>query len=271
MLIVVSGASGFLGQEVCKVLLKNPDLEVIGLTRKLNTLNENPQIRYLEDCLGDSIEYVIPKSQSFILIHLAWEESRNYQSDIQFEQIEKHEKFLNQMVQAGCNRIIVSGTCFEYFEPNGRISENATLRANTKYAAAKIELHEKLIDLALKEKISLIWLRLFYMYGPNQNNQTLIGSLMESISESKEVFRVDSKNRVLDYSHVSELAEKICAISLKSNVQGTFNVASGHPTSVGELVNKVANSLGSKIRIHDRNTPSQNNFWADTSKYDSLF
>ena len=271
MLIVVTGATGFIGTQVCAELLRNSEARIIALTTKQKIEIENDRINYVKYKLGDPIDSFIPKDQVDILIHLAWEGLSDFDSDLHLNQIDKHEKFLISMIKSGCKQIVVSGTCFEYSEPSGEISETDTISASSKYGSAKIELHNRLLDLASKLEFNLVWLRLFYVYGETQSGRTLIGSLLNSIYNNEKIFRIECKNTSLDYSELSELAMKICAISLIPNLSGIFNVASGKPTRIGDLVEKIANRLGSDISIIEKTSEPSISFWANTSKYNSLF
>jgi hypothetical protein len=66
---------------------------------------------------------------------------------------------------------------------------------------------------------------------------------------------------------VSELAAKIVKLVTTSAFEGTINVASGVPTSIGKLTELIKIQANSEIRILERSDKPKLFFWADTSLF----
>ena len=82
MKILVTGATGFIGQHVIRCLLKRTDLEIIGTTRDLNKAKKidfYEKIKFIEIDLSMENRTVFHQLDSpDILIHLAWDNLPNY-------------------------------------------------------------------------------------------------------------------------------------------------------------------------------------------------
>lgn len=229
------------------------------------------RIQHYSYSLGNNLPIEFSNLKIERIIHLAWEGLPNYDSNIHLEQIQHHIKLLKQFAVLGCRHIYVAGTCFEYFKPQGCISERHQIESETKYGEAKIILRESLGSIVNELSVNLVWMRLFYIYGLKQRENTLIGGLLKAIQNNDPIFKVESKSTTLDFTEVSEIAGKIVRVVMNPEIQGDINIASGKPTTVGSLVREIAAEENSEIRIYEKSPRPVKCFWADTSKYESYF
>ena len=94
------------------------------------------------------------------------------------------------MIDQGLKQVLVTGTCFEYGMQNGCLTEEMpTLPANP-YALAKDILRKSLQLLQQQSSFILQWARLFYMYGPGQNPNSLLAQLERAIDNGESVFNM---------------------------------------------------------------------------------
>jgi len=73
------------------------------------------------------------------------------------------------MISNGLQRLSVTGTCFEYGNKNGSLSEDMETNPNIAYSLAKDTLRKFILELAKIFDFKFHWIRLFYMYGIGQS------------------------------------------------------------------------------------------------------
>jgi nucleoside-diphosphate-sugar epimerase len=87
------------------------------------------------------------------------------------------------------------------------------------------------------------WVRIFYLYGPFENEQRFVPSIVRSLLRNQEV-KVRNAEHIVDFLHVEDVAAAVWAIA-ESNLQGPVNIGSGRPTAlrdvatqIGDIVNR---------------------------------
>jgi nucleoside-diphosphate-sugar epimerase len=103
-------------------------------------------------------------------------------------------------------------------------------------------------QLAQSAEVELTWVRLFYQYGPMEDERRLIPSVICSLLRD-EVVKTTKGEQVLDFLHVEDIASAIWAVA-KSNLSGVVNVGSGQPVTVGQIALELGNLLGKPDLIH---------------------
>lgn len=270
MRIGVSGANGFIGKNVVKRLAEIENIEIIvfGRNGKKSMPEQIPNlVRW--DIFDEKFDYeLVPKVDKFV--HLAWSGIPHYDELEHLTQISSHAKLINEVMSKGCETLLTTGTCFEYDNPSGSVSENAPIAGNSSYSQAKIQLSGIVQSIAEKYTSQNIWARLFYVYGFDQPSHTLFGSFQKAVHENKSQFRISNGSTKLDYLEVGVLADILIKLLFAKSASGTFNVGSGSPVSLGTLVDSWKSDLNSQISILDSESQPIKNFWADVSKLQSV-
>lgn len=270
MRIGISGANGFIGRNVVKEIAQIEDVEitVFGRNEKIND-SQLFSNRVAWNIFDQNFDYdSVPKIDKFI--HLAWSGIPHYDQLEHLTQISNHAKLLKEIMAKGCETVLATGTCFEYDNPSGRVSETAPVAGDSSYAEAKIELSSIVQSIADEFKCQNIWARLFYVYGPGQPSNTLFGSFQKALHADQREFQLVNGSTELDYLEVEALSEILVKLLFADSASGTFNVGSGSPVSVGKLVNSWKCTSNSDISILDLAKQPTKNFWADTSKLRSV-
>ena len=79
-------------------------------------------------------------------------------------------------------------------------------------------------------------MRLFYMYGDEQPDNTLYSQLRQAVSRGDITFNMSGGEQLRDYLRVEEVAQQIVQLAIAQKNIGTINVCSGNPISVRKLV-----------------------------------
>ena len=246
--IIVSGATGFIGQHLIPILLKD-GYEVLALSRnqkKAESFHWFKDVKYISYDFHS--EQVLKGAEGFKgLIHLAWQDLPNYDSLIHIEKnLPYSYKFIKHLVKGGVNNVLIAGTCFEYGLKTGAISPSSITDPTTVYAVAKDALRKQLSLLSSKKGFNLQWARIFYMFGKGQNSNSIISQLDLAIKNKKKVFYMSGGEQLRDYLPVEKVAENLFHL-YKGNNNGIFNICSGKPTSIRNLVESYIEKKNSDI------------------------
>lgn len=278
MRILVTGASGFIGQHVVSMLLQHGH-KVIATGRSEEKVSDFPWYREVEfvsyDIQKPDNEIPQPFIQCDAVIHLAWQGVRDYDSLYHFEEnVLASYRFLKTLMEAGVGHLQVAGTCLEYGMQCGCLSEDMPAFPVNSYAMAKDTLRKFLQALQNARPYVLQWTRLFYMYGPGQNPNCLLAQLDRAIDKGETVFNMSGGEQLRDYLPIEEVARRLVVLIEHPEVQGIINCCNGTPTSVRQLVEKHIANRGSGIRLNLGYYPYPDYepmaFWGNSDKLDQL-
>lgn len=274
MKIAVTGSTGFIGRHVLAELAKYP-VEVVAITRQSSVeLPSSLQVRVvqldLRDASADSGDMI---GNPDVLIHLAWGGLPNYKSLHHFEEeLPKHYCFLRNLIKSGLKHLLVTGTCFEYGMQSGQLNERMATYPNNPYGFAKDALRAQLEYLKTVNPFSLIWGRLFYLYGDGQAENSLLPQLRRAVEHGDKIFNMSGGEQLRDYLPVTDVAKYIVSLALQGKDIGTVNICSGKPVSVRKLVEDwiVENDWQIKLNLGHYPYPDYEPmaFWGDRQKLD---
>ena len=246
--VIVSGATGFIGQHLIPILLKD-GYEVLAISRSQKRAESLPWFKDVKFVSYDfHSDQQITEVEGFRgLIHLAWQDLPNYDSSIHVKKnLPCSYRFIDSLLNKGVNQVLIAGTCFEYGLKSGAISSSSTTEPTTLYATAKDTLRKKLTSLSLNKDFNLQWARIFYMFGKGQNSNSIISQLDFAIKNKQKVFRMSGGEQLRDYLPVEKAAEKLFYL-YKSGNKGIFNICSGKPISIRNLVESYIEKKNSNI------------------------
>jgi nucleoside-diphosphate-sugar epimerase len=238
--VLVTGATGFIGRHVVPALL-NQGYRVDAVARdpeKLQHLSWHDKVRFSSCDIHDP-ELDLTKKLGIpdLLVHLAWPGLPHYQNSSHFEKtLPADFRFIEKMIRSGVRHILVTGTCFEYGLQEGMLTEETPAAPVTPYGMAKNSLRLQLQELQKSHPFTLQWIRLFYLYGPGQNPNSLFSQLDAAIDRGNAVFNMSGGEQLRDYLPVEEVARRIALMATHPECNGIFNCSSGKPISVRHLV-----------------------------------
>lgn len=276
MKIAVTGASGFIGRYVIAALASR-GVEVLALSRRLQEGSGlSPNVRWrVFDLDSPETDTLRELAGSDGVIHLAWEELRDFRSPAHFERLlPMHYRFLKSVLDAGLPRLYVAGTCLEYGLQSGCLDERLPAQPVTAYGYAKAALYRQLDFLKEQRGFGLTWARLFYLYGEGQPANTLYSQVRAAIAKGVKRFPMSPGEQLRDYLHVEEAAELLVQLVLRDCDAGLVNLCSGKPVSVRSLVERWFAEAGVEIELdrgaYDYPSYEPLAFWGDRRKLDHM-
>jgi len=280
MKVLVTGATGFIGQYVIHELLKR-NCEVVASdisNEKAIEKSWYKKVSFVEHTIGkekESENLYQKFHQPDCMVHLAWQGLPNYKSLFHFEEnLPRQYFFLKRIVEDGLKDLTVSGTCFEYGMKSGSLREDMMPEPANPYALAKNSLRLFMEELKRTTEFQFKWVRLFYLYGKGQSPNSLLSQLDKAIANNETSFNMSGGQQVRDYLPVEEVAANLVSIALQNKITGIINCCSGKPVTVEALVKKYLSEKNKTIQLNPGYYPYPDyepmEFWGDNKKLKSI-
>ena len=247
--VLITGATGFIGRN-CVPLLLAKGYEIHAVSSKVSE-KTCPDIHWHQVDLLDlyQCKKLMTKVRPTHLLHLAWYVTPGKVNSLEnFQWVQSSLTILQFFSQNGGNRVVMVGSCFEYNGEYGYCSEKTTpLSPTTPYGICKHSLQIMLDAFTKQTGLSSAWARVFFLYGPYENPNRLVPSVICSLLSCKPAL-CSQGNQIRDYLHVEDVASALIAI-LESEAQGPINVASGIPIALKDVIYKIAGKLNNNNLI----------------------
>ena len=249
MTVLVTGATGFVGSHVVRSLVASgTDVAILvraGASRqRLDGVVERVQV--LEGDLADgvAVERLLEGVRPEACIHAAWyaEPGKYLDSTQNLDSLRSSLDLIESLAKAGCKHVVGVGTCFEYAMQDTPLTEDSPTGPFTLYAAAKLAFYLVAAQRAAQLGMGLAWGRLFYLYGPYEDERRLVPAAIKALSSGRE-FPATTGEQVRDYLHVEDVAAGLCAMS-HHRFGGVFNVSSCEPVTIAGLMRTLGELLG---------------------------
>lgn len=142
---------------------------------------------------------------------------------------------------AGVRRLIISGSCFEYGSSGSQydfIPANAPLMPTTAYGASKAAATVAALGLAVEQKLELLVLRPFHLFGEGEGDSRLWPSLRKAAIDGRD-FPMTLGEQTRDFIPVESAAVAFLAsldrTDLTAGVPQVENLGSGQAQSLLEF------------------------------------
>lgn len=243
MRVLVTGANGFIGRAVCaRIMEAGHFVYALGSTEKTAAICNV----YLQCDLGNSerLYNVLKGTQADCCIHLAWTGLPNYTYKNSLISMQNSFNILEIGHKSGIKHFICAGSCFEYLNPEGTISETWPIKNSDAYTAAKAGVLGLARQYCREQDISFHWLRFFYVIGPGQRENSLIPYVVRSLKLGQTPVLRTAYNEN-DFIDVRDVAEAILSIAEKNPAEAELlNIGSGRATSIRLLTMEIMRELG---------------------------
>lgn len=246
---LVTGASGFIGRAVVADLAAH-GWQVTALTRQQPPPAESdPAIRWETLDLHDpaATTALCQRLRPTHLLHLAWDTTHGqyWSAEDNLTWVASSLALLQAFRASGGSRAVFAGTCAEYDWGHGYCREDLTpLAPHTLYGTSKNALRQLAFGYCAPDGPSIAWGRVFFPYGPHENPARLIPSLINAALAGRPL-RCTAGTQYRDFLHVADVASAFRAL-LESGDSGCYNIASGQPLQLRELVGTLAALLQTK-------------------------
>ncbi|WP_373085098.1 NAD-dependent epimerase/dehydratase family protein [Sneathiella sp.] len=254
---IVTGSTGFIGRHVVKQLLSH-GWHVIAVGRSPSPYTADENLTYVELDLHDpiSVGAFFKRYQARHLIHLAWEATpgKFWHSTENFRWISASALFLDLFTHHGGEKAVLAGSCAEYKWENTILEENKSpLNPTTYYSASKVAF--AMLSDIIGQNINLVWARIFFPYGPDEDKTKLVSYILREISNNR-LPEFQNAGRAVDLIHIEDVAIAFEALA-STDVTGTVNICSGTALLPHEIALECAKLLGKKELVTALRSASQ--------------
>jgi nucleoside-diphosphate-sugar epimerase len=249
MRVVVTGAGGFIGSRVVGRLLAQGH-EVIALVRGRDAMRRLAgwadrlvihEVDLNEVALARKIvQGVRPDG----VVHLAWyARPEDYLvSPRNLASLAMTTALVESALSAGCNKLVMGGTCVEYAAQGRSLAEDDLADPSTLYASCKHAAWLVSRALVAGSPCELSWARIFHLHGPGEDGRRLIPWVASQLRSGVAV-ELTGGAQVRDHLHVDDVAAGLVAL-LRPGVSGIYNVCSGQPVTLRHVLEMVGDLLG---------------------------
>jgi nucleoside-diphosphate-sugar epimerase len=242
--VLITGASGFIGRHCIDPLLaRGYDVHAVSSPRSGPRAD---RVQWHQSDLLDPVRAVglVNEIEPTHLLHLAWYvvPGKLITSPENFAWTTSSLELVRAFGARGGQRFVGCGSAYEYDWNYGYCSERRTPAVpNTVYGACKQALNLMTEAFAAQTNLSAAWGRAFFLYGPQEQPDRLVASVIRSVLRG-EAAKCSHGRQIRDYMHVQDVANGMVAV-LDSDVRGAINIASGQATTLREIVLSIGRLL----------------------------
>lgn len=281
MTFFITGASSFLGVELCRYLSDNGH-EVIAMSRRANGhLEEIAKDERLQVFRADlqTLADLASDIQADVFVHLAWtgttHEERNNPA-LHEENVRLSLECVKTAKRMGCRLYVDAGSQAEYGIVPGVITEEIPCNPISAYGKGKLEMYQESSRLTREIGLKYIHLRILSVYGENDHAETLIQSALKKlkVNEPIEMF---SGGQKWNYVYVKDAARQIAklafyAMTAKDFSQEVYNIASNDTRKLQDFIIAMKKVTGSTstLSFGGYNPEKNVNLEPDTKKTSAI-
>lgn len=245
MVFFITGASSFIGIELCRYLTDN-EHEVIAMSRRANeNLEEIAKDGHLKVFRADMLS-LYDKAKNLkadVFIHLAWtgttHEERNNPA-VHEENVRLSLEFVKLAKCMGCKLYVDAGSQAEYGIIPGVITEDTPCNPFSAYGKGKLKMYHESRTLTRELGLKYVHLRILSVYGENDHDETLIKTALKKLKDNEPI-EMRSGGQKWNYVYVKDAARQIAELSIhavkdKDFKQEVYNIASNDTRKLQDFI-----------------------------------
>ncbi|MGL4108633.1 NAD-dependent epimerase/dehydratase family protein [Clostridium sp. LP20] len=253
--VVITGATGMIAVALINYLIKK-DIEVLAICRpnstKIKNIPQNKLVNILEcdiNNLKELKQNINGKYDAFF--HFAWAgtfgEERN-DTYLQNLNITYTLDAVQLASYLGCNVFIGAGSQAEYGIVNGDLSSDTPTNPENGYGIAKYSAGKLSAIYAKQLNIKHIWARILSVYGPNDNNYTMIMTAINKLLIGEKPIFTKGEQQ-WDYLYCDDAARALYLMAIKGKNQKTYSLGSGTHRTIKEYIDVLRVCIGSDCQV----------------------
>ena len=266
---IVTGCAGFIGSHLTDELLRK-NWKVLGIdnfhpyySRKIKELNlqkakQNSNFSFLEgSILLDRDLKKIPHDVDYLFHFAAIAGVRNsFVSPKEYFEINVSgtKMILNEF--NNIKKIIFASSSSVYGEVASNefpVKEDHALHPISPYGESKKQSEELVINFNRESSVVFAILRFYTVYGPRQRPDEAFTKFIRLALSRKHIPVYGDGTKERDFTYVSDIVDGSVLAAQKGN--GIYNLGSGTPATVNDMILTIENSLNTKIRREFLDSP----------------
>ena len=252
--ILITGSSGFIGANLARRLVREGYMVHLLLreeskTWRIDEIMHYTTIHRVDLINANDVERVIKEVKPKTIIHLAAYGAYPYQKGV--DKIRKiildgTMNLVNACKKVGFDIFINTGSNSEYGFKNKPMKESDLLVPNSHYAVFKAGATLFCQYEALSEKLPIVTLRPFHVYGSYEEKTRFIPTLITRLLIHNQCPRLVSPETARDMVYIDDAIDFYLSIASKSSDMSgeIFNVGTGRQSTLKDIVEKAIEITG---------------------------
>lgn len=271
--ILITGSAGFIGFHLCKDLIRNKNLSLIGIDNinnyydvklkkeRINILkNLGTNFKFIKiDLNSVKIKHLFFKEKFDVVIHLAAQAGVRYSiSNPEAYVVNNLNGFFNIINQSSKNKIkhFIFASTSSVYGDNSKFPLKEHYNTNkplTFYAATKKSNEVMAYSYSNIHKLPATGLRFFTVYGPYGRPDMALFKFANSILKNKFLTMFNYGKHKRDFTYIDDVTNAIKKIISKPSREKIpfqlFNIASSSPENLKKFLRYIENRLEKKAKI----------------------
>lgn len=271
--VLVTGASGFLGANLCRTLLEagaavHAAVRTTSDLFRLGDLGGRIVVHRFDLCDGEATARVIRDARPGLVFHSAAHTTRHGEwttADVVANTVMATARLLDALAATGCERLVHVGSSLEYGPADHPHAEDEALRPTTLRGATKAAAAMLVLQRAKEGAAPAVVVRAFSIYGPWEPGHRLVPTAIRA-AFTGEVLPLTAPGLRRDYVFVDDVCDACLRAALADGVMGeAINAGTGVQTSNEALVAEVERATGRRVNVAAGAFPARatdRGFWA---------
>lgn len=252
--VVVSGATSMIGVALINECLKN-GIEVLALvrpnTKRIGRLPNSYLLKIYEADISDDIKLPINETDFDVFYHFAWAHTiKNERNDpyLQEENIQSTLSAVKLAHKLGCKKFVGAGSQAEYGIVDDIISPTTPINPNNAYGITKYTAGKLSRILCSTLGLEHVWVRIFSVYGTNDNDNTLIKYVIEKLRNNEKPL-LSSGEQMWDYLFEEDAGRAFYLIGQKSDGDKIYCLGFGKSKKLKTYVETIREIINPSIEL----------------------
>ncbi len=262
MRVLVTGMAGFAGRYLARELLQSTTWTLTGIARNPPAAEPNPRVSWRALNLLDAARLtdVIREVQPQIVIHLAAQSHVPTAWERPWETYEHNihsllNLFLGVIASKLTPRMLVVSSNEVYGAPQPGdlpLRETQVMRPNNPYAVSKAAQDLMAMQFYYSHQLPVTVARPFNHVGPGQDEKFVVPRFARMVAEiearrSPPVMQLGNMTAQRDFTDVRDVARAYLALLQHPTTGGVYNVCSGAPHSIQNVLDTLLAHAGLKV------------------------
>lgn len=250
---LVTGGAGFIGSHLADKLIQLgchvTIIDNLSFGLKKN-VNKRANFIRMDICNAAELKEVISSASPRLIFHLAADATTKETSMGWYDPVADSRintmgtlNLLMAVADLGLDaHIIYTSSAAVYGEPDYvPIDEKHPTNPVSPYGVSKLTGEKYALAFFRECGVNSTILRIFNTYGPRQPRYVMFDLIKKLIENPDKLEVIGTGQQVRDYCHVSDTVNAFILASREDSIGQVFNIAGGHPISIGELAEVIVN------------------------------
>ena len=253
---MVTGANGFIGVNLCRVLNENNVKTYVLLRSEKSYRDELRGMRNMKPIYVDlddvsKLSELMENNSIGTVFHLAWSGvsgSDRGDYDIQIRNINQTLKLIDSVKKIGCKRFIGIGSTAEYDSLNASMLDGKCPNRVGMYGASKVSTHLMSKILCNSLEMEHVWGIIGNTYGVGDRSNNFINYASQLILSDEEA-KFTSGEQNYDFVYVTDVAEALYCLGEKGKDKFSYYIGSGNPRKLKDYIISIRDVLNPSKEI----------------------